>query len=591
MNAWQASVYIFCCLSDAHLIPSYCNANPQATTFTVNIICPRSLNINALPAFFGAASMLSKVISQLDPKPYSGCQEIQLDNYIGREFMVETDASDSHQSVHAYSTAAIPLSNHTSQSPLSFSVTGYNLIHGIIISPYQSLMMPLIRHKKRAGAKRGRKASVSGFNPHLTIEPKLDRLDSVTLTLRPSVTIQTEIPIKIRIVRISKSKTFGHLRKRGAKSQIDLSKKGLIAILTRLVEGALIVYEKDATKGVDTPLPLQVLDSSHLHALLIQDLTGRHLSNLVHDGNVWRDPVLLSKDFLHNPMSIRQVSRCHALSGIVVRKVRQVYVSVLQRLRSLTVLALHHRQKERLICLPDKNRSRPVASDAKSILRRTAWDTTIQVVPFFLLSNSMPFPIQVRTWQLFTPKKDDDASWRDSSFLAAHPDDVSDDCPSSDEDLSSATPSIKGWGGGDKFHQPSGLEGHRSYFSVIQRGETLRLSGINLQQPLYVQFSQKLQVSGDSDETDCMWSTPLQLELGKLRTGINPRGWFSLPKKKLDLGDNCSALVDVSLEGAIRMPICTIYSPYWIQNKTGAKLGYKIKGSGSVSLHVYFVCQ
>ena len=183
--------------------------------------------------------------------------------------------------------------------------------------------------------------------------------------------------------------------------------------------------------------------------------------------------------------------------------------------------------------MPDNNRSRPVASDAKNNLRRTAWDTTIRVVPFFLLSNSMPFPIQVRTWQLFTPKKDDDASWRDSSFLAAHPDDASDDCPSSDEDLSSATPSIKGWGGGDKFHQPSGLEDHRSYFSVIERGETLRLSGINLQQPLYVQFSQKLQVSGDSDETDCMWSKPLQLDLGKLRTGINPRGWFSLPKKKV----------------------------------------------------------
>ena len=169
--------------------------------------------------------------------------------------------------------------------------------------------------------------SLVACSPHLTIEPKLDRLDSVTLTLRPSVTIQTEIPIKIRIVRIRKYKTFGLLGRRGARSQIDLTKKGLVATLTRLVEGALIVYEKDATKGADTPLPLHVLDSSHLHALLIQDLTGRHLSNLVqdligrHDGNVWRDPVLLSKDFLHNPMSIRQVSRCHALSGIVVRKV------------------------------------------------------------------------------------------------------------------------------------------------------------------------------------------------------------------------------------------------------------------------------
>ena len=146
----------------------------------------------------------------------------------------------------------------------------------------------------------------------------LDRLnlDSKTLAVRPSVTIQTEIPIKIRIVRLGKTNAFLHLRKRGVKSQLDLTRKGLVGMLNRLVEGALIVYEKDAAKGVDAPLPLQVLESSHFHALLIQNLTG--------DVNVWRGPVLLSKDFLHNPMSIRQVSRCHALSGIVVRKVCRV---------------------------------------------------------------------------------------------------------------------------------------------------------------------------------------------------------------------------------------------------------------------------
>ena len=244
------------------------------------------------------------------------------------------------------------------------------------------------------------------------------------------------------------------------------------------------------------------------------------------------------------------------------------------------------------MCLPDKNRSKLVASDVKGILRRTAWDTTIQVVPFFLISNSMPFPILARTWQLFIPNKDDDDLWRDSSFLPAHPDDLSDDCPSSDEDLSFSTPSTKWWGGADKFHQPSGgLEGSQSYFSVIGRGEILRLSGINLQQPLYVQFSQKLRVSGEADETDCMWSKPLQLELRKLRTGINPRGSFSLPKLFLNLGDNCQVVVDVSLGGAIRVPMCTLYSPYWIQNKTGAKLGYRIKGSsGTVSLHEYIFC-
>ena len=50
------------------------------------------------------------------------------------------------------------------------------------------------------------------------------------------------------------------------------------------------------------------------------------------------------------------------------------------------------------------------------------------------------------------------------------------------------------------------------------------------------------------------------------------------------MGDNCTAVVDVTLDRAIRMPIATIYSPYWIQNKTGAKLEYKVQVSGPVSL-------
>ena len=158
----------------------------------------------------------------------------------------------------------------------------------------------------------------------MTIDPMLDRLnlDSKTLAVRATVTIQTEIPIKIRIVRLGKKNAFPHLRKRGVKSQLDLTRKGLVGMLNRLVEGALIVYEKDAAKGVDAPLPLQVLESSHFHALLIQNLTGRQ------DGNIWRNPALLTKDFLHNPQKIRQVSRCHALSGIVVRKVCRVYDNV-----------------------------------------------------------------------------------------------------------------------------------------------------------------------------------------------------------------------------------------------------------------------
>lgn len=225
----------------------------------------------------------------------------------------------------------------------------------------------------------------------------------------------------------------------------------------------------------------------------------------------------------------------------------------------------------------------PPASDAmKSILCRTAWDITIEVVPFFLLSNSLPLPIVARTWQL--PSKREDDSWRDQSFLLTEQDEDMDEEISSDEDLSSKTPSIKGRGGGnpDQFHSPRG-SGQKGYFSLdyVARGETLKLCGINLRQPLYLQVQQRLNILDENDEAEFSWSKPLQINLSRLRTGINPKGQFSLPKMPLDLGDSCSLLVDVSIEREIRMPICTIYAPYFITNKTGSKLEYKVKVSST----------
>lgn len=174
-------------------------------------------------------------------------------------------------------------------------------------------MLPLIRQRRRPGRKL---SGASGFSPHLTVVPKPGSLDSITLTVRPCVTIRSEIPIRIRIVRLTKA--LGYLKKKGSKSQIDLTKKSLLAALKRLVEGALIVYEKDEiNEGAEAPLPLNLLDSTHYHALLIQDLTGQ-------SNGTWRDPVLLTKDFLFNPMNIREVSRCHALSGVCIQKVRGV---------------------------------------------------------------------------------------------------------------------------------------------------------------------------------------------------------------------------------------------------------------------------
>ena len=140
------------------------------------------------------------------------------------------------------------------------------------------------------------------LRPHLTVVPKSDSLDSISLDVRSNVNIHSDIPIKIRIVRLGK--TRGKLRKEGtgAKSKkLDLTKKHLMAALRRVVEGSPIVYETNGTEEGGVPVPLDVLDSAYYHALLIQW------------NKSWRDPVLLTKEFLFNPMNIKEVSH-----GIVI---------------------------------------------------------------------------------------------------------------------------------------------------------------------------------------------------------------------------------------------------------------------------------
>ena len=235
--------------------------DPHTSTFVVNIKCPRSLNINALPAFFGACSMVNNVMSQLDPTIYSawllqkdiarvynlwetkdqtksgflrkdeamevmqlaadmywkdllvclnadekksiiktfcnidnddglvsfhhvknaievnsrrsyftGCQEIELQNCLGTELRVaELAKSNLYQSVKADETLSISLShlqsaNGSSQSQLCFFLNRYKPIRGVAISPYQSLMLPLVRQRKKSsGSKKRKQSTGSGF--------------------------------------------------------------------------------------------------------------------------------------------------------------------------------------------------------------------------------------------------------------------------------------------------------------------------------------------------------------------------------------------------------------------------------------------
>ena len=104
---------------------------------------------------------MQKVFELKSPRYfYSGCQEIHLENCIGRDLKVGTVASEVYQNLDASSTAAIVLSNRAADCQLILSIDRYKPIHGIAISPYQSSMIPLIRIRRKAGTK---SQCLSGF--------------------------------------------------------------------------------------------------------------------------------------------------------------------------------------------------------------------------------------------------------------------------------------------------------------------------------------------------------------------------------------------------------------------------------------------
>jgi len=459
---------------------------------------------------------------------FTGCRKLLLLNSLGVSMTVT--ATSETKIIEAGNMVDLSLGK------VSLSLERYQIIDNVPLSPYQPTMMKLTRHSKHG---RRTKRTSCGFASFLTMVPNQDSLDAVKLNVRSSIQIKSEIPIRVRIVRLPKR--LGYLQKRSTKL-VDLTKKNLAAALRRVVNGALIVHEMLISEGSVAAVPLNIVLSTHYHALLFQDVSGE-------ESDTWRDPVLLTKDFLFNEMNLREVSKCHTLSGINVRKER------------LNV----HSSAER--------RGKTIATDTmRSIWSRTAWDTTICVVPFFLLSNAMPFPILIKAWQMRA--SDENEMWRDPTMFTDPTSEHSNENESnSDGETSSKFSSLMGRSTStQQYHMPTGSRGDYFSLSCLESGKTLRLCGINLSCPLYIQFSQRLR--GTLNE----WSNVAKVNLQKLRTGINPnKGTLSLQSLPIRLGDT----VDCFIDTAVDCGVCrgALYSPFWISNQSGMKLEYRVIGT------------
>lgn len=333
----------------------------KASSFSIFLDCPRVLNIGMGLSLLETISILINSVSlpglhSSESSFFARCQQVIIKNNTGREIKVSTKSigsevlagSDmSFTSIDVDGSASFPLPDEG----LTFYADRYKMIQNVVLSPFQPLMLPLLRRKKQQGRRR---QILSGFGSFLTLVPTSDSLDAMTVEARSCLSIQSQILVNIRIVRLSKS--IGYLSKRGNKSVIDLTKKNLMPALKRLVKGSLIVFEKHALgEKSSCSVPVDLFNSSHYYALLIQDIIGSSRDQ-------WRDPILLTQDYLFNTMGLADVARSHSLSGICIKK-------------------------ERInVQLTGGNKTRD-----NDVLMRTAWDAVIMVVPTFTLSNSCEY--------------------------------------------------------------------------------------------------------------------------------------------------------------------------------------------------------
>lgn len=473
--------------------------------------------------------MLENVLKNHARSFFSGCKNLVLSNSVGT----------SMNAVACSETKVIEADNVSDMSlgRLSLGIDGYQIIGDVSLSPYQPTMLKLTRHSKTG---RRKKRSASGFAPFLTVVPDQDSLDAIKLDVRSSIQIKSKIPIKIRIVRLPKK--LGYLQKRNTKL-VDLTKKNLAAALRRLVNGALIVHEVTISEGSAAAVPLNIVLSSRYHTILCQDLRGER--------ELWRDPILLTKDFLFNELNLREVSKCHTLSGITVRKER---------------LNIHY---------PVERRSNSSTND--NIWKRTTWNCLIDVNPFFLLSNALPIPITMRAWQ-YHPN-DEDELWMDPTAMFSDPssEHSTENDSNSDGETSSKSPSLMGRSTRSQLYHMSAARDDEYYsLSCIKSGRALRMCGINLSFPLYIQFRQQL-----SCGTMTGWSNIVTVDLQKLRTGINPKGKLSLKAQSIRLGDTCDCFIEVVVDKGICR--AALYSPFWLVNQSGMKLEYRVTGTKGLS--------
>ncbi len=433
-------------------------------------------------------------------------------------------------------------------SHFSLLIPKFNFIHNIPVANFQVFMVPLIPSVSNttfiANERKSRREarSVSGFASLLTFHAVSDILDTVTVQVRSCVTVEALTPIDFRIVRVSANVAF---------NQLDLtSMKRLVNYMEVLGDGGIIVHEiLHVPKKKHLPVPLNILTSPFLHMLYFRDIDDVQRQ--------WRAGILLHYDFLSNARNRAEISRYHAKAGISV-------------------------QFDRLTCLQNQS-----LEESKTVMTKyTAVDTVIRVFPTFVVRNALPFGLAFKCWQsaveVGKPRLGKNVKWFPEELSAGG-------SIGSDEIglLAEKNTTVRR----HSLADTSGLDFYD--FGYIEEGGSANFNGVDMGKKLFLQITQalnayrsKLSVTRHlfplKAKPELYWTSPIQLDLDLLQAGGNVSGRLSLPEIIAQLGDEVDVSLKVEVESSTTC--LTLYSAFWISNKSLMKMEYKFSGNEVIIL-------
>jgi hypothetical protein len=415
--------------------------------------------------------------------------------------------------------SAIRSRKGSDEETIAIKLKNYDVISHIKVSAFQSVFVPLNHN----GVKKLEPAS--HFFPSMIVSPVTDSLETVTLQVRSSFTIKAHTQVVVEIVRVGNTALVDHSVKHN-KSFFTNN-----ATLQTLLNDSktTVVFKKSLKVGETASIPLHVTTHSHMHMISVRDTDQKSREQ-------WRDPIVLNRSWLWNPSNSHEITELHSSRCINVEKIR---------------LSAH--------------RPPPPKNFSAAVQPQKCWETVVYILPSLILSIAMPFKLEFRCYQERTTAAVHDEKVpgkRKFSNLIRRGSNAKAVLLNSNMPVHSEGRAKSSAAASRAANLPFDLKGS------VPSGGDIKLNGVDMRQPLIIEiFRDEI----DSGVVPAEGSRKVCIDLEHLKAGRTIEGIRGRLEDDVDF-----RVSGVTLRNQTRR--LTIFSPYWIMNKTGMLMSYTVSG-------------